>query len=61
MKPSIWPDWMERTRAKSAAYGGESLADHTWDVLAKLAELRQLRPGLPALVGVPRLWHCLFW
>lgn len=61
MRPSIWPDWMEQIRAKSVAFGGESLAAHTWDVLRKLAELRALRPTLPALVGVPRLWHCLFW
>lgn len=61
MKPSAWPDWMEHLKAKSAEYGGESLADHTWDVLVKLAELRRLRPDLPSLVGAPRLWHCLFW
>ncbi|NTV62004.1 MAG: CRISPR-associated helicase Cas3' [Oscillochloris sp.] len=61
MKPSTWPEWMEQIKAKSVQYGGESLADHTWDVLVKLAELRQLRPALPDVVGVPRLWHCLFW
>lgn len=52
---------MEHLRAKSVAYGGESLAAHTWEVLRKLAELRNLRPALPELVGAPRLWHCLFW
>ncbi len=61
MRPSIWPDWMEHIRAKSVAFGGETLAAHTWDVLRKLAELRALRPTLPDLVDVPRLWHCLFW
>ncbi len=61
MKPSTWPDWMNHIKAKSEQYGGETLAEHTWDVLAKLAELRQLRPDLPTLVGTPRLWHCLFW
>lgn len=61
MKPSIWPDWMEHIRAKSVAFGGETLAEHTWEVLKKLAELRALRPTLPALADVPRLWHCLFW
>ncbi len=61
MKPSIWPDWMEHIRAKSVAFGGETLAEHTWEVLRKLAELRALRPALPALADVPRLWHCLFW
>lgn len=61
MKPSPWPDWMDHIKAKSEQNGGETLAEHTWDVLRKLAELRQLRPDLPALVGVPRLWHCLYW
>lgn len=61
MKPSAWPNWMDHLKAKSALYGGETLAEHTWDVLEKLAELRQLRPNLPDLVQVPRLWHCLFW
>lgn len=59
--PAAWPTWMEDTKAKSEKYGGESLVQHTWDVLAKLAELRQLRPGLAQEMGVPRLWHCLFW
>lgn len=61
MKPSTWPDWMETIKAKSEQNGGESLAAHTWGVLQKLAELYRLRPTLPALIGVPRLWHCLFW
>lgn len=61
MKPSTWPEWMDALKAKSAQFGGETLADHTWEVLVKLAELRALRPALPQMVGVPRLWHCLFW
>src|SRR5689334_22647030 len=61
MKPSVWPDWMDDLKAKSEEYGGETLAEHTWDVLAKLAELYRLRPALPTLVEAPRLWHCLFW
>jgi CRISPR-associated endonuclease/helicase Cas3 len=61
MRPSIWPEWMDHIKAKSEQYGGETLAEHTWDVLVKLAELQRLRPNLPALIGVPRLWHCLFW
>lgn len=61
MKPSRWPDELNDVRAKSAEMGGETLAQHTWDVLCKLRELHQLRPTLPALVGAPRLWHCLFW
>jgi CRISPR-associated endonuclease/helicase Cas3 len=51
--------------AKSAEKGAggqpETLAEHTWQVLTKLAETIRLRPALPTQVGVPRLWHCLFW
>lgn len=61
MKPSHWPEYLDHVLAKSAAYGGETLAQHTWDVLEKLAALARLRPDLPALVGEPRLWHTLFW
>jgi CRISPR-associated endonuclease/helicase Cas3 len=52
---------MDHIKAKSEKFGGETLAQHTWDVLAKLAELRHLRSDLPQQVGLPRLWHCLFW
>jgi len=52
---------MDHIKAKSEKYGGETLAQHTWDVLAKLAELRALRPNLAHQIGIPRLWHCLFW
>lgn len=61
MKPSVWPDWIDHLKAKSANLGGETLADHTWDVLVKMAELYRLRPNLPALVATPNLWHMLFW
>ncbi len=40
---------------------GLTLVQHTWDVLSRLADLAQLRPDLPGLCGVPRLWHLLFW
>ncbi len=61
MKPSRWPDALNDIYAKSVNQGGDTLAQHTWDVLARLAGLRRLRPSLPALAGEPRLWHCLFW
>lgn len=61
MKPSRWPDELNDIMAKSADLGGETLAQHTWDVLCKLAELHRLRPTLTSLVGTPKLWHCLFW
>lgn len=70
MKPSQWPDWLNQGEldlwAKSSTdqekkQPGESLACHTWLVLARLAELARLRPRLVAYLNAPRLWHCLFW
>ena len=61
-----WPDgYMGHLWAKSADKGEggqpETLATHTWLVLEKLAALIHLRPNLPKQIGVPRLWHVLFW
>lgn len=65
MKPSRWPDWLDDIWAKSADKGAgnkpESLAQHTWDVLARLADYIELRPELPTQVGKPYLWNALFW
>lgn len=64
MKPSRWPDWLATLWAKSSpdkAQPGESLAEHTWLVLSRFAELVRLRPHLATYLDVPRLWHCLFW
>ncbi len=61
MKPLDWPHDLDYMLAKSADRGGETLAQHTWDVLEKLEALRCLRPTLADLSGVPELWHCLFW
>lgn len=61
MKPSRWADSLNGVYAKSKDKGGETLAQHTWDVLVRLSALRQQRPSLPTLAGDPRLWHCLFW
>jgi CRISPR-associated endonuclease/helicase Cas3 len=62
---SHWPDWLEDIWAKSSERGAgsqpESLAQHTWHVLERLTELMRLRPDLPQKLGVPRLWHVLFW
>jgi CRISPR-associated endonuclease/helicase Cas3 len=61
----VWPEWLKDVWAKSAEKGAggqpETLAEHTWQVLTKLAETIRLRPALPMQVGAPRLWHCLFW
>jgi CRISPR-associated endonuclease/helicase Cas3 len=63
--PSVWPDWLDDVWAKSPAskdeVRGESLAQHTWLVLARLADAIRLRRALPTTLGFPRLWHCLFW
>ena len=66
MKPSCWPEGMEKTLwAKSAERGAgnrpESLARHTWDVLQRLTEFIALRPDLPQTLAMPRLWQVLFW
>lgn len=63
-KPHPYPDWLDKVWAKSAARegeAGESLALHTWNVLSRFADLVKMRPTLPAQLGVPRLWHSLFW
>jgi CRISPR-associated endonuclease/helicase Cas3 len=65
MSPAQWPDWLNNVWAKSAQKGAggqpESLAQHTWDVLSRLAEFIRLRPALPQALGTPRLWTILFW
>ena len=69
MQPTIenvpYPDWLNDVWAKSAELGEggqpETLAQHTWYVLSRLAEFIQLRPNLPTQINVPRLWHILFW
>lgn len=68
MNPStLWPTWMEdRTNpehmllAKSADFGGDTLAKHTWDVLSRLSDQLRLRPNLPELAG-ERVWARMFW
>ncbi len=65
MRPPCWPDWLEDVWAKSPEKGAggepESLAQHTWYVLERLADLIRLRPSLPETLGAPKLWHILFW
>ena len=65
MIASRWPDWLDDVWAKSPEKGAggqpESLAQHTWDVLTRLVEFIRLRPNLPQVLDVPRLWHILFW
>ncbi len=69
MQPSIenvpYPGWLNNVWAKSAELGEgghpETLAQHTWYVLSRLAEFIQIRPNLPTQLNMPRLWHILFW
>lgn len=65
MNPACWPTWLDDVWAKSPDKGEggepETLAQHTWYVLARLADFMRLRPNLPARLGIPRLWHILFW
>ncbi len=59
-----WPDWLDGIWAKSPIEKqnrGESLAEHTWAVLGRTAELVRLRPALPNQVGMDTLWSELFW
>jgi CRISPR-associated endonuclease/helicase Cas3 len=65
-RPPVWPHALENELwAKSAGKGQddapESLAQHTWLVLERLADFVRLRPDLPARVGRPSLWNCLYW
>jgi CRISPR-associated endonuclease/helicase Cas3 len=65
MKPLPYPDWLDDLWAKSPNKGegghAESLAQHTWFVLERLAEFIRLRPSLPQQLGREDLWHLLYW
>jgi CRISPR-associated endonuclease/helicase Cas3 len=39
----------------------ESLVEHTYHVLSRLADQLRLRPNLAADTNNPRLWHWLYW
>lgn len=64
MLPPCQPARLDHLWAKSPPPGcsaGQTLAEHTWQVLCRLADLIGLRPNLPQSLGIPRLWHILFW
>ncbi|MBO9342594.1 MAG: CRISPR-associated helicase Cas3' [Roseiflexus sp.] len=44
-----------------AKSNGETLYEHTWHVIERLADQMRLRPNLPSHIGNPRLWHQLYW
>ena len=63
-KPQFWPGWLDYVWAKSPAKEeaqGETLAEHTWQVLSRMADLRLLRPSLTDELNCPNLWVRLFW
>jgi CRISPR-associated endonuclease/helicase Cas3 len=55
------PTHMDDLKAKSRDFGGDTLAEHTWAVLSRLADQYQLHPHLAEQVGDERLWHRLYW
>jgi CRISPR-associated endonuclease/helicase Cas3 len=55
-----WPTWMEHIKAKSEDMGGQTLAQHTWDVLSRMADQRRLHPHLSSAVS-DRVWAQAFW
>lgn len=61
MNPSHYPDNLDDILAKSPKNGSETLVEHTYSVLQRLAALRTLRPTLPEMVQTPALWQLLFW
>jgi len=60
---SSWETLLADAWAKSGSDGnsGETLVEHTWQVLARLSELASRHAALPELVDEPRLWHRAFW
>lgn len=64
MPPPCQPAGLDHIWAKSPPPGspaGQTLVEHTWQVLGRLADLIRLRPGLPERIGQPDLWQILFW
>jgi len=56
----LWPTWMDDLKAKSEDMGGQTLAQHTWDVLSRMADLRRLHPHLVVHLS-ERIWQQAFW
>jgi len=47
--------------AKSVDRGGETLTQHTEQVLRRLTDQIRLHPSLPDQLGMPHLWDWLYW
>jgi CRISPR-associated endonuclease/helicase Cas3 len=54
----IWPTYLDNAgiMAKSMEKGGQTLAQHTWDVLERITNQYALHPNLPS-----SYWHWLYW
>lgn len=58
---SLHPTFLDDLKAKSRDRGGDTLAEHTWDVISRLSDLVRLHPHLPTRFEAPRLWHQMYW
>lgn len=58
---NLTPAFLDDVLAKSAEKGGDTLAQHTWAVVSRLADQYRLRPELAKQLGDDRLWHRLYW
>ncbi|MEZ4731164.1 MAG: CRISPR-associated endonuclease Cas3'' [Caldilineaceae bacterium] len=60
---SLSPDFMAHLKAKSKDSNGyrQTLAEHTWLVLSRLADQHRLRPTLGEQIGDERLWARMFY
>lgn len=54
------PFWMGHLMAKSKDMGGQTLAQHTWDVLSRMVDQQRLHPHLNTIIS-DRLWSQAFW
>lgn len=64
MTNQLLPAWLDDIWAKSPeeeGKPGESLAEHTLQVLKRLSDMVKLRPFLPEKIKLPSLWNILFW
>lgn len=63
--PTVFPQSLDGLLAKSGdqrqGTASETLAAHTWAVLARLSDFVRLRPQLPDHFGKPDYWQTLYW
>ena len=56
----LTPVHIDYLKAKSADFGGQTLAEHTWEVLSRLSDQYRIRPYLAKQIGDDRLWNRLY-